>query len=33
MFDNEVGAALQRFNDSLTKKAQELEQAIRDEDA
>jgi hypothetical protein len=31
--DNEVGAALQRFNDSQTKKAQEIEQAIRDEDA
>ena len=31
--DNEVGAALQRFNESQTKKAQEIEQAIRDEDA
>lgn len=30
--DNEVGAALQRFNDSQTKKAKDLEEAIREED-
>lgn len=30
--DNEVGAALQRFNDSQTKKAKDLEDAIRAED-
>lgn len=31
--DNEVGAALQRFNDSQSKKAKDLEQAFREEDA
>jgi hypothetical protein len=31
--DNEVGAALQRFNDSQSKKAKDLEQAVREEDA
>ena len=30
--DNEVGAALQRFNDSQTKKAKDVEQAMREED-
>ena len=30
--DNEVGAALQRFNDSQTKKAKDVEAAMREED-
>ena len=30
--DNEVGAALQRFNDSQSKKAKDLEEAIKAED-
>jgi len=30
--DNEVGAALQRFNDSQTKKAKEIEDAVKAED-
>jgi hypothetical protein len=30
--DNEVGAALQRFNDSLSKKSKDVEQAMREED-
>ena len=30
--DNEVGEALQRFNDSQTKKSKDIEQAIREED-
>jgi hypothetical protein len=30
--DNEVGAALRRFNDSQTRKAKDLEQATREED-